>query len=305
MTAAGGDDLLAVPVVQGESSRSHRNRLIGVLRIAGVRADLAAGARIEVTLHLDRSGQLHARADVPALGQTFEEVAHVMVPTATLATAARELEAANRRVGELQRRTFLAALPAAVQALAPAAELLADAEACLGRARGGDLDAAHRVHRLLLELGGLLDDAEAVLAWPELEREARGAVVGFAPLVAAWGTAGEQQLFEQTLQAATAAERRRDAGELERQLEALRALARAAHCRNPQALRDELEWADAHVTQAMDVPRAHDLLARARAAAESGTPGAPQALRALMSEIWQLFPTSAEQQRRSFGSGIR
>jgi hypothetical protein len=55
----------------------------------------------------------------------------------------------------------------------------------------------------------------------------------------------------------------------------------------------------------MDVPRAHELLARARAAAESATPQAPQALRALMSEIWQLFPTSAEQQRRSFGSGIR
>ena len=298
VTAADADDLLAVPVVQGESTRSHRNRLIGVLRIAGVKANLAAGARVEVTLQLDRSGQLHARADVPALGQTFAEVAHVMVPTATLATAGRELEALNHRVGELQRRTFLAAAPAAAQALAPAADLLAEAEACLGRGRGGDLDAAHKVHRLLLDLGAALDDAEAILAWPELERETRSAVVSYAPLVAAWGTAAEQQLFEQTLQAVSAAERRRDTGELERQLEALRALARAAHCRNPQSLREELEWAAANVTEALDVARAHELVARARAAAETSTPGGTHALRAV-GELWQLFPSSPEQQRES------
>jgi molecular chaperone DnaK len=305
VTAADGDDLLAVPVVQGESTRSHRNRLIGVLRIAGVKANLGAGARVEVTLQLDRSGQLHARADVPALGQTFADVAHVMVPTATLATAGRELEALTLRVDELQRRMFLAAAPEAAQALAPAADLLSDAEGCLRRGRSGDLDAAHKVHRLLLDLGAALDDAEAILAWPELERETRSAVVSYAPLVAAWGTAAEQQLFEQTLQAVSAAERRRDGGELERQLEALRAVARAAHCRNPQSLREELEWAAANVTDALDVARAHELVARARAAAEGATAGGTHALRAIMSELWQLFPSSPEQQRRSFGSGVR
>jgi molecular chaperone DnaK len=302
VTAAGGEDLLAIPVVQGESTRSHRNRLIGVLRIAGVRADLAAGARVEVTLELDRSGQLHARADVPALGQTFEEVAHVLVPTATLATAAREIDATAARVGELQRRTFLAGAPAAVQALAGAADLLAEAESSLARARGGDADAAHKLHRLLLDLNGALDDAEAILAWPELERDAGSCVVRYTPLVAAWGTGAEQQLYEQTLQAVTAARQRRDAGELERQLDALRAIGRAAYCRNPQSLRDELEWAAANVSDAMDVARAHELVGRARTAAEAGNAAA---LRALMSEIWPLFPSSPEQQRRSFGSGVR
>ena len=305
VTAADGDDLLAVPVVQGESTRSHRNRLIGVLRIAGVKANLAAGARVEVTLQLDRSGQLHARADVPALGQTFAEVAHVMVPTATLATAGRELEALTQRVGELQRRTFLAAAPAAAQALAPAADLLAEAEACLGRGRGGDLDAAHKVHRLLLDLGAALDDAEAILAWPELERETRSAVVSYAPLVAAWGTTAEQQLFEQTLQAVSAAERRRDTGELERQLEALRAPGARGALPQP-AVAAGGAGVGGRQRHRGDGRRPRSRAGRPRPRRGGDlTPAGTHALRAIMSELWQLFPSSPEQQRRSFGSGVR
>src|SRR5205814_10689395 len=121
-------DALCIPVVQGESARAHRDRLIGVLRVRGVRDDLPAGSRIEVTLQLDRSGQLHARADIPALGQTFEEIVHVLVPTASLDTVAREIEAAGSRAERVQRRAFEAGAPTAVEGLAAVAGLLLEAE---------------------------------------------------------------------------------------------------------------------------------------------------------------------------------
>ena len=68
VAAGSDDDALAVPIVQGESVRAHRNRLIGMLHLRGVSRDLPAGSRIEVTLELDRSGQLATRADVPGTG---------------------------------------------------------------------------------------------------------------------------------------------------------------------------------------------------------------------------------------------
>jgi molecular chaperone DnaK len=302
VAARSEEDALHIPVVEGESRRAHRNRLIGVLRLRGCQRDLPAGSRVEVTLHLDRSGQLHTRADVPALGQTFEDLVHVLVPTATVETAARELEAAHRRADDLQRRTFQAGQPAAAQAMAEVAAWLAEAGQALVEARAGDRDAGQKLQRLVLDAQAALDEGEAILAWPDLESEAQRWALYYTPLVARWGTGAEQQLFDQALQAALAARKQRDAGELERQLEALRSIGKASYCRDPQSLSLELEWVAAHLTQAMDVVRASALVERARAAEAAGN---RTALVATVAQLWDLFPGSPERREQSFGSGVR
>src|SRR6185295_15319667 len=124
---------------------------------------------IEVTLELDRSGQLRARADVEGLGETFEDVAHVLVPAASPEVLAREAEAAAARCEDVRRRAFSGNQPEVVVGVERATTLLAEARQGLAAAQGGDADAAQRAHRLLLELNGLLDTAEERLEWPELE----------------------------------------------------------------------------------------------------------------------------------------
>jgi molecular chaperone DnaK len=307
IAAGRGDDALAVPIVQGESFRAHRNRLIGTLHLRGLDRDLPAGSRIEVTLELDRSGQLATRADVPGTGQTFEDLAFVLVPTATVETAERELAATQRRATDVQRRTFQLGVPAAVQAIGEVSALLAEAERALPAARAGDVDATQKLHRLLLDANCALDDAEALLEWPDLEAEARRCTLTWTPVVAQWGTPSEQQLYEQELAAAAQARKRSDAAELELHLDAMRSLGRAAYCRDPRAISDAIDWAAAHVTEAMDVAAASSLLDRARAlqAQAQGIVGGPGALHALVTEIWRLFPTSPELRAKSFDSSIR
>ena len=310
IAARSDDDALAVPIVQGESMRAHRNRLIGMLHLRGVDRDLPAGSRIEVTLEIDRSGQLATRADVPGTGQTFQDVAFVLVPTASVETAERELGATNRRAAEVQRRTFQLGIPAAVQAIADVSAVLADADRALPAARAGDADAAQKLHRLLMDANNALDDAEALLEWPDLDAEARRCKLTYTPMVAQWGTPAEQQLYEQELEAAGAARTRNDAADLELHLDAMRALGRAAYVRDPRSMADAIDWAAAHVTEAMDVAAAASLLDRARvlqaqnpAADVAG--GGLRALRAIVAEIWELFPSSPELQAKSFDSGIR
>ena len=310
VAAGSDDDALAVPIVQGESVRAHRNRLIGMLHLRGVSRDLPAGSRIEVTLELDRSGQLATRADVPGTGQTFEDVAFVLVPTATVETSERELSSTNRRAADVQRRTFQLGVPAAVQTIAEVSALLAEADRALPAARAGDLDAGQKLRRLLMDVNTALDDAEALLEWPDLDDEARRCKLTYTPMVAQWGTPAEQQLYEQELDAAGRARRRNDAAELELHLDAMRALGRAAYCRDPHSMTDAIEWAAAHVTEAMDVAAATRLLDRARALQAHGSSPEPsggglQALRAIVTEIWDLFPSSPELQAKSFDSGIR
>jgi molecular chaperone DnaK len=309
--AAGSDeDALAVPIVQGESVRAHRNRLIGMLQLRGVAGDLPAGSRIEVTLELDRSGQLATRADIPGTGQTFADVAFVLVPTASVETAERELGATNRRAADVQRRAFQLGVPAAVQAIAEVTALLSEADRALPAARAGDDDAAQKLHRLLMDVNNALDDAEAVLEWPDLDEEARRCKLTYTPMVAQWGTPAEQQLYEQELAAAGLARKRDDAASLELHLDAMRALGRAAYCRDPRSMADAIDWAAAHVTEAMDVAAAARLLDRARAlqareALIDPTAGGVGALRAIIAEIWELFPSSDELRAKSFDSGIR
>jgi len=299
-----------VPIVQGESMRAHRNRLIGMLHLRGVDRDLPAGSRIEVTLEIDRSGQLATRADVPGTGQTFQDVAFVLVPTASVETAERELVATNRRAAEVQRRTFQLGIPAAVQSIADVSAVLADADRALPAARAGDADAAQKLHRLLMDANNALDDAEALLEWPDLDAEARRCKLTYTPMVAQWGTPAEQQLYEQELEAAGAARTRNDAADLELHLDAMRALGRAAYVRDPRSMADAIDWAAAHVTEAMDVAAAASLLDRARALqaqspAADVAGGGLRALRAIVAEIWELFPSSPELQAKSFDSGIR
>ena len=62
------------------------------------------------------------------------------------------------------------------------------------------------------------------------------------------------------------ARKRNNAAELELQLDAMRALGRAAYCRDPHSMADAIDWAAAHVTEAMDVAPPRGCSTRARAA---------------------------------------
>lgn len=300
-----GEDVLAIPIVQGEYSRAHLNRLIGTLRIRGdsVRAAaLPAGARVEVTLQLDRSGQLYARADVPSLGQTFEDVVHVLVPSASLEVLEREMETAGRRLEDLQRRGFRLREPDLVRRLTAAAAMLREASAGMEAARGGDGDAAQKTHRLLLDLEAELDAAEDGMRWPELEEEADEQIHSALYWISSFGSEGEQKLAETAVMAVHQARQKRDLTELDRQLRTLSSLSNSAYVRNPEFPEQELVWYEQNLGEATDVPRAHQLVQEGRNCLQrQDRTGAIAAVRQLI----LLFPESGEERRRSFDSGVR
>jgi molecular chaperone DnaK len=69
-------EAVRVPLVQGESTRADRNKVIGVLHIHAdaIGRDLPTGSAVEVTISIDESAMTIGRAYVPALDQWFEEV---------------------------------------------------------------------------------------------------------------------------------------------------------------------------------------------------------------------------------------
>jgi molecular chaperone DnaK len=297
-------EALLIPVIQGEFARAHLNRHIGSLRIdgQGLAQRLPAGTRIEVTLTLDRSGQLAARADVPTLGATFEDVVHVLVPSASLDVLGSALVAGEGRLNELRRRAFRSRLEPAVEELRGADALLLEARDALSAARGGDADAAQRVQRLVLDLEASLDAAEDALRWPELQGAADQDLAAYLSWISSLGTPAEQQLAQRAAGEALAARERRDAAELARQLETVRSLFITAHARHPDAPRRNFDWYAAHLSDAMSVPRAQELLKEGRAALAREDLAA---LRAINRQLDELYAGTPEQRSSSFGSGVQ
>jgi molecular chaperone DnaK len=69
-------EAINVPLIQGESERADRNKIIGVLKIFAEKTaiDLPSGTEVKVTLKVDEFSHTKAHAYVPILDQSFEDV---------------------------------------------------------------------------------------------------------------------------------------------------------------------------------------------------------------------------------------
>jgi molecular chaperone DnaK len=82
----------------------------------------------------------------------------------------------------------------------------------------------------------------------------------------------------------------------------IRNLAHAAWARDPDYGVDTLNWYASRVSEATDLPRAHELIARGR---ELCGKNDAAGLRTVNAELDRLFPASSEKRLLSFGSGVQ
>ncbi len=299
---AGGE--LRIPIVQGEHGAAHLCRMVGALAIRGAELSgaLPAGAEVEITLELDRGGRLSARARVPATGQVFSEIAHLVVPEATPEALASACEALRTRLAALRGKAFArgaAPILARVGALETAFD---EAAGDIAAARGGDADAAQKARRTLSDAEASLDAAEEELAWPELEERADEETGWAISWVSAYGGPAERKLLGEAASAIQAARRERRAVEVERQLRLVRRLGNAAFFQAPDAWERLLDEAASRADEASDLPAAEQHVQAGRAAAARGDKAA---LRAAVEALWKLLPPDVQDRRLSHGSGVR
>jgi molecular chaperone DnaK len=298
------ESVLRIPIVQGELSQAHLCRLVGTLDIGGdaVVDTVPTGSAVEVTIELDRGGRLAARALVPAIGQVFEHVAHLLVPDAApeaLDAAMRDL---RRQLMELRTDAFRHGLGQVIEKLDRIESRLSEAERDIDAAHGGDADAAQRARRALLDVDATMAEADLARKWPELDEQARNAAIAASSTVGMHGTEAERTLLQDVLSAMDKARRDKDAAELERQMRLAQRLSNAAFNRTPEAWEWYFEDAASEVSKCRDLPRAQRLVTEGKAAIERGDN--PE-LRRVVKALWQLLPESSEARKKGFDSGVR
>ncbi len=295
---------LDVPIVQGEFPLAHLCRLVGTLRIdaARVNATLPVGSVVEVTLELDRGGNLKASARLPALNQVFDEVARLVAPHIEVGELRNTLEMLRIRAQQARGNAFRSGVASAAMALQRVEPLLSELERDLDAAEGGEPDAAERARRTLMEVDALLASGEAERAWPDLIERARNTLQWAVGWVGMFGTELERDTLRDVSVALDKAIAARNAVEVSRQHALARQMGAAAFYRSPDAWNHELDWLDGQVATFADVPKARRLLSDARAAQGRGDRRAQEdACR----ELWKLRPVDAEERALGYGSGVR
>ena len=301
----GTDELiLEIPLVQGESLRADRNRMIGTLHIPAkeLKRALPMRSEVEVTLEVDRSGGVRAQAFVPLLDEIFEHVVSIATPTADPARLAETTVRERARLGELRSRAYQARQPAVVEKLARADGLLSDLEGELEAARAGDADAAQQAWRRLLELQQLLDDGFDALAWPELEADAGKALSNARGWVIGEGGETERKHFQRLEKELEDALRERRAGLVEDKVLELRMLASRLALRQDWVWKAEFDVLASDVGSLNDLPRAKQLVEEGRQALRDDDMGK---LKAVVRKLGELSPVEREERLKSFNSCVR
>jgi len=169
------EHLLNVPVVEGEVELADRNRLLGKLIIAGtqVRRDVPAGSEIEVTLLIDASRIIQAKAYIPILDEEYEAMIDHNKASPDPAHIRQEFNAEIERIEKLREQATQADDAETLELIDEddASSTLEAIEELITTAQG-DPDAANMAEKRLLDVKVRIDRAEDALKWPALVAEA-------------------------------------------------------------------------------------------------------------------------------------
>lgn len=302
--AAGGSTALRIPMVQGEYASASLCRLVGAIEVSAVdlTGPLPADSTVEVTLELDRGGHLTASAFVATLSQTFESVAHLMVPEASLEVLQTHHLALATRIAELRQAAFGSGDRDTLNALAELQSDLDRAVRNMEAAKGGDVDAAQQARRGLLDVDSRCGELEDAQRWPELVDKAVFTAAWASEQVAEYGSAAEQKLLSQALRSLESAREAKSVSRLQRQVTVIKRLGSASAQRDDQTWVHYFEHAAAESNEATDLMRASKLVAEGREAIDGRD---YKRLRTVVRELWGLLPAAASEGGGMHGSSVQ
>jgi molecular chaperone DnaK len=256
---------------------------------------------VQVSLEVDRGGQLSARALVPSLNQVFEQVAQLLVPEASprcwsqpQVTDRSHGRAARQRLPPRPESHRWSACTSRSTSSASWSETSVPPKVAMPMPPKSPpvADRARRAHRGARGREALARAVRKAVR-QVYRRQHAGDALGHRVREAAphgrrdGGREGpaSQRRKRATAAAATGTE-----------------LATAAYYRNPEVWEDEFREALSHVERASDQARAQSLVQQGNQALAAGD---NDKLRDIVEKLWKLLPASAEQRRQGYDSGVR
>jgi molecular chaperone DnaK len=170
------DDLIKIPIIEGENDLADRNRHIDDLLIqaANIRRDLPAGSEVELTLRIDESRIITATAYVPLLDEEYSQKVELRHKKADIEFLKRDFENELLRFHKVKSKALSVEGETAGEMVQEVenSPLMQDVKESLAAAKA-DHNAAAKCEQRLLEFKLKLDEAADALEWPALVAESR------------------------------------------------------------------------------------------------------------------------------------
>ena len=98
------EEMINIPVVEGENLRADRNKLIGKLVIPGdnIQRDVPFGSEVEVTIDVDKNRFVRTKAYISILDEEFEKVLELKNEVISSKELREDVERQQQRMAELQ-----------------------------------------------------------------------------------------------------------------------------------------------------------------------------------------------------------
>jgi len=257
---------------------------------------LHVGSAVEITIEVDRGGDLKAYALLSDQGKVIEGVAQLVMGQIRPEDLKASAQSINRRLSSCLQMAFRERDELTIESLSP---LAAQMQGILNDliAIEDDTDTCQRISRNLMEIDAEIELVESREQLAELIEECENSYFNASSVVGEYGDATDKRIlsdcsrqFERTLGNARQ-------GEIERLIERLDQLHQSAHEKSPDFYRDVfLHWASlVHV--AKNPEKASAIVDKGHAAIENGE---NNQLQPLIMQLYELIP---QQYKTRSGAG--
>ena len=296
------DDKVRIPVVAGENlSRADRNLLAGTLEISGENfsRDVQAGAEVEITLFMDASRMMTAKAFIPVVDEEYEAIIRFDRAPARLPELQQSMSRDVERLTAIRRKAKEEGEERALLAISriEKEQMEEQVHSLLSAARG-DCDAVAECEKRLLDLKAAIDSAEDALEWPTLVDEGREALSEAESYVENFGASGDERRLATLREDLEEAIEKGDPDVLRRQAGEIRTFGLALLTAQPGFWATFLESLEKQREQMSPLDQADLLFSRGKRAAELND---VDALRAIVQQLLNLLPEEVRQVASGFG----
>ena len=298
-------ELIRIPIVEGENELADRNRLIDTIEIkaSNIRREVPTGSEIELTLSIDTSRIVRAKAYVPILDEEFEAVIDLKRTTPEPEVLTKECEAELNRIRTLRTKAETTDGQTNQEALdrIEASNLLTEIKEALLAAKG-DPDAAAKCEKRLLELKLQLDELADKVEWPALLVEVREWIGYLERAVEKHATTAQREKAERANADAEETIKEAKLAKLQRKLEQIQRVYYTIVAEQPGWWVYQLQQAEKQLGQMSDQKRGERLLNQGQEClAKNNVTGLQNVVR----QLWDLLPSElAEAAKRGFRSGV-
>lgn len=296
-------DSLIIPIVQGEYHQARYCRSIGQLKINAddINQIVPAGTPLEVTLELDRGGNLKAQAYIPSIEQVFSGILQLIVPMADPVSLKKGANTLQQHLLQMQNKQIV---NNNMQTLSPIFTWQSDMDDIMRdieRLQGNDQDAGMRASKNLIKLEAEIESFDTRQQLQESFEQDEIQLIYDQTQVENNGSPQEKEMFSSVYANLQKALHDKNNHDYVRQRDALRQLGATAFERTEGAWEYYFNNALSQIHEAKDIKKANQLVKKGERAIENKN---ISELKAIVYALWDLLPENITRTEENYHSGV-